>query len=275
MSESRRIRDPVKRLVRQACGFGCVICGKPLYEYDHMTPYSEVLEHDPNNLVLLCDGHHREKTNNLLPTDTVREARANPINLRRGESHPYDLHYSGERCKADIGSNIHVWPRIRDGMLTVPLIVDDTPLVMFRVEDGHLLLTVQLFDQDNNLLVQIADNELVFSTAPWDVELEARTLTVRAGLGDILVRMTFAPPSGVMLDRAKIFRNGIGIEVKPESVTLPNSDIHMSGNYAQDCILGVAVGEYPPLGAAFSLDGEPRNPFRQHPSVEKRVLRLQ
>ena len=72
----------VKRAVRQACGFGCVICGKPLYEIDHIVPYSVVREHDPDNLVLLCDGHHREKTNKLLTVDQVREARANPINLR-------------------------------------------------------------------------------------------------------------------------------------------------------------------------------------------------
>jgi hypothetical protein len=42
MAEDRPpIPLPVKRLVRQQCAFGCVLCGLPLYEYDHIVPYHE------------------------------------------------------------------------------------------------------------------------------------------------------------------------------------------------------------------------------------------
>jgi len=32
----RNIPLPIQREVRQRCGFGCVICGTLLYEYDHI-----------------------------------------------------------------------------------------------------------------------------------------------------------------------------------------------------------------------------------------------
>lgn len=147
------IPAPVKRTVRQECAFGCVICGLPLYEYDHIVPYAEVQEHRPENLVLLCPTHRGEKTRGLLSPGAVGDARKSPANARSGESAPYLLNYTGQHCRAILGSNVHEWPVLADGMFTVPLLIDDTPIVLFRAEDGQLLLTVQLLDSDNKLLV--------------------------------------------------------------------------------------------------------------------------
>lgn len=117
-----RIPSDIKRQVRQRCGFGCVICGRPLYQYDHLVPWSEVEEHEPDNLVLLCDQHHREKTSGLLPIEQVIEANEAPANLATGVSSPYDLHYGGHDCEALIGSNVHTWPQMHDGLITVPVL---------------------------------------------------------------------------------------------------------------------------------------------------------
>ena len=132
------IPDPIRRAVRQRCAFGCVICGLALYEYDHIVQYSEVQTHEADNIVLLCNRHDREKTNRLLPVEAVVEASKNPANAGRGESAPYTLHYSEDACEANVASNIYFAPRLGEGTFTVPVIVDDTPLLLFRVEDGHL-----------------------------------------------------------------------------------------------------------------------------------------
>jgi hypothetical protein len=126
-----RIPSDIKRKVRQRCGFGCVICGLPLYEYDHLVPWSEVETHEADNLVLLCDRHHREKTSGLLHLAKVVEANEVPANLATGLSSPFDLHYGGHYCEALIGSNVHTWPQMHDGLMTVPVLIDDTPIVMF------------------------------------------------------------------------------------------------------------------------------------------------
>ena len=68
MGESRpAIPSGIQREVRQRCGFGCVICGMPLYEYEHMKEWAIVREHVADDITLLCDQHHREKTSGLLP----------------------------------------------------------------------------------------------------------------------------------------------------------------------------------------------------------------
>jgi hypothetical protein len=244
MSDPRPpIPGPVKRAVRQECAFGCVICGLPLYEYDHIVPYAEVEEHQVANLVLLCDLHHREKTNGLLPVEDVRAAREHPANAQTGESAGYTLHYSHDSCEANIASNVYVTPQLAERALTAPLIVDDTPIVMFRMQDGHLLLTVRLFDAINELLVQIVDNELIYSVDPWDVEFQGLTLTVRAGQGDIFVRMTFDPPSRVQIDRGHIWRNGVEMTLWPDRM-LVASGITLAGNHGTNSVLGNRTREH-------------------------------
>lgn len=91
---SRNIPLPIQREVRQRCGFGCVICGLPLYEYEHMEEWAIVKRHVADEITLLCDQHHREKTGGLLPVEVVRAANKSPFNLKEGNSKPYNLHFA-------------------------------------------------------------------------------------------------------------------------------------------------------------------------------------
>jgi len=102
---SRNIPYPIQREIRQRCGFGCVVCGLPLYEYDHLLGWANVHRHVADEITLLCDRHHREKGSGLLPPSTVDGANRNPYNLRTGVSKPYDLHYSGDECEIVMGGN--------------------------------------------------------------------------------------------------------------------------------------------------------------------------
>jgi hypothetical protein len=61
-------------------------------------------------------------------------------------SAPYALHFSGDVCNALIGSNEM---SASTGGDFVAVMVDGVPLVGSRLEDGHYLLNVLLFDATN------------------------------------------------------------------------------------------------------------------------------
>src|SRR5690349_14336280 len=111
MSDVRpAIPDPIKRVVRQRCGFGCVICGFPLVHYDHMTEWSVVREHRADNLTLLCPNHHQQKTNGLLTEEQVRAADAKPYNRERRMTAPFGLNLMGPNPPGVvIGGNMFTW----------------------------------------------------------------------------------------------------------------------------------------------------------------------
>jgi len=62
----REIPAAVKRTVRQACGFGCMVCGEAIYEYEHIDPeFAEAKEHSPDAIGLLCPTCHARVTRRL------------------------------------------------------------------------------------------------------------------------------------------------------------------------------------------------------------------
>jgi hypothetical protein len=72
--------------------------------------------------------------------------------------------------------------------------------------------------------------------------------------------------------RAKIFRNGIRFEVGPNGIVLPgNNNFHLWG---QDCLIGLGVGNVPPLGGSVAHTSPPREEFNHAPPTEPQVMRI-
>lgn len=213
------IPEPMKREVRQRCGFGCVICGNPIYEYDHVIPYASAKEHEASNLSLLCDGHHRLKTAGLLPAEVVGEHNANPFNLRGGVSAPFRLYYGATEASMVVGT-VETSALGHDA---VAVMIDGQPLIGFRFEDGQCLLQLRLFDESNQLVLQVVDNELIYSVAPWDIEFVGNTLTLRTGLGEIFIVIRFKVPGQIYIPRGRLFYNGVEIEIWPDVIAVLNN----------------------------------------------------
>ncbi|MFF2910016.1 HNH endonuclease [Paenibacillus sp. NPDC057934] len=190
---SRDIPNPVKRAVRQRCGFGCVICGSPIYHYDHMKEWAIYQRHVAEEITLLCPTHHQEKTSGLLSSDTVESYNANPYNKKILYSPKWKIHY-GKEIKTIIGTVSMTFPEVEDynnvEFFSVPLMVGGQPVIWFNLEDGNLLLNIVILGKSQPILV-ISNNELVYSIASWDIEFVGRTLTIREGLRKVIFNITF------------------------------------------------------------------------------------
>ena len=256
---SRNIPLPMQREIRQRCGFGCVICGLPLYEYEHMNEWALVKCHVTADITLLCDRHHREKTGGLLPKEIVREADANPFNLRKGVSKPYDLHFSGKQAEVVIGGNSFTCEDRGYGTVMVPISIDGVAMVGLTLGDGHLLLNLVAFDECNVPVLHIKNNQLFYSTSPWDVQLVGTTLTIREAHRKILLEIKFAPPNKIVITRGRFLRNGVEVLVRPENILVTNNCTYISGCHAHDCHGGLILGHQErPMGGFMTVQGIPR-----------------
>jgi trigger factor len=256
---SRNIPLPIQREVRQRCGFGCVICGLPLYEYEHTLGWAKVERHVADEITLLCDRHHREKTSGFLPAESVFEANKNPYNLRDGVSKPYDLHYSGDICEAIIGSNSFTMRDDGYGTAIIPVSIDDTPLMVFIMADGHLLLNLLIFDEFNNLVLRIVNNHLFYSISPWDIQLVSRNLIIREAQRKILIDIVFDVPNKITINRGRFLRNGVEILIRPDHVLMTNNSMLFSGNKMMNCQGGIIIGPHSQqYGAAVRIENVSR-----------------
>jgi trigger factor len=188
-----------------------------------MEEYATVKEHDESNITLLCDRHHREKTNGLLPVEKVREADKNPWNRREGESAPVDLHYSGGECHFFAGGCYGVTSDLDNFPEFSLITVRDTPLMACRFEDEHLLLSIQVFDDNNQRLLWIDRNELKYATTSWDVEWIGQVLRIRQREREIFIELKFSPPNRVDIIRGYLQRDGAEFLVRPNGLYFLNN----------------------------------------------------
>jgi len=238
------IPHPVQREVRQRCGFGCVVCGCPIYDYHHMKPYAEVQAHTANNLTLLCVTHHREVTNKLLTDDQVAAANKNPKNVREGVSQPYALDFEGEGFQVNVGSNV-IANRTKDEegrCIGIPIAIDDQNIISFCVDaEGRVFLNMCLFDEFNRPLLQIHENALIYRQDVWDIKFSGNTLDVRQAVRKIFITLEFCPPNEMKITNGRILYNGIELLVRPTHLFLVNKSSFLSQNYVSG-LIGVQCG---------------------------------
>lgn len=216
------IPDPIKREVRQRCGFGCVICGRPIYQYDHMVDYSIRPEHEAANLTLLCPDHHDEKTRGLLSLAKVQAANENPFNRQSGRSTPFRLRYEHENPVVLLGEELAIEvDRVEFGVDAI--MIDGVPIIGFRFSDGQCLLQMNLFDENDNEVLTVVDNELTYSVEAWDFEFEGTELTVRSESRKILVKVDFRPPNTVGIARGNLYCHGVEVQVWPDATAVINT----------------------------------------------------
>ena len=253
---SRNIPLPIQREVRQRCGFGCVICGIPLYEYEHMEEWAKVKRHVAEEITLLCDKHHREKTAGLLPKVDVSTANKNPYNLREGVSKPYALHFSGNEAQIEIGGNSFTCKDEGYGTAMVPISIDGIPLIGLILADGHFLLNFIIFDECNIPILHIKNNQLYYSTSPWDIQLVGTTLTIREAQRKILLEINFCPPNKVIINRGRFLKNGVEVLIRPTNILITNNSMLVKNCHAINCYGGLIIGHHDkPIGGFMCVQG--------------------
>jgi hypothetical protein len=255
------------REVRQRCGFGCVICGFPIYEYDHIFEWAKVHRHAASEITLLCREHHGAKTAGFLPNERIIKANQDPWNLRAGVTKPYELYYSGNEFHIQTGfrfSGIAKGPRT----VVEAIRVDDEPLLWLVLEDNHYLLNLKVYDSQHRLTLYISNNELVLNTRSWDIEIVGTRLTIREGARDILFDVLFKPPSTVIVKRGRFICNGIEVLITQDWFGVLNTSSVYRDIAVENCNVGIYFGDNPPPYTAMHHDGQPRDGWDRDAAIK-------
>ena len=210
----RYIEAAIAREVRQRCGFGCVICGAALVDYDHFDPeFAQARTHAAAGIVLLCDKHHGQKNRGFLSKETIRRAMQQPAAVRRG--------FSSDEF--DFGNS---WPDIRLGPAMVRLgrvILECNGNEVLKInppeEPGAPFRVNATFrNQAGEITLQIADNIWQVRTGNWDAVQEGPRITIRRGPGDIVLILRTMPPNMLVVERLNMRTENYHIRLDGETL---------------------------------------------------------
>jgi trigger factor len=230
--------------------------------------WANVKRHVASEITLLCDDHHREKTAGFLPNQRVIEANQRPFNAINGVTAPYTLHYSGREFSLVIGSYVFEGTDRGSGAAGQAIRIDGESLFGVRLEDGHFLLNLSVYDSDDNLVLRIVDNELVLNVCSWDIEVVGARITIRQGRGNILFDIVFRPPSSVAVLRGRFLYHGVELFVAPKWCALLNNRLVFSGLGIRNCLVGLNIGDDPDsVPSGIRIDGIQRGDWDREDAI--------
>lgn len=200
----RDIPSSIKREVRRRDGFGCVICGKAIYDYEHIDPeFSQASAHLADGIVLLCISCHGKKTRGFLSKATILKAKNNPKCRQQG--------FSFEEF--DVGTD---FPEIALGALNarnVTTLIEINGDSIFSIrpplfENLPFRISAHLTNPDGTTVLKIEDNEWQSPIENWDVETGGGRIVIRRGPGDIILALRCEPPNRLVIERINMAYQG-------------------------------------------------------------------
>jgi hypothetical protein len=170
---SRDTPGPVARQLRQEGGFGCCACGHPFFEYHHIVPFAERQDFVPADMMILCPNHHHQANIGAVDQQQQREWKRSAFNVARGYADG-QLFVASKSLAVELGS-------IQFFGAGVKLVVDGQPLLKLKLDEGgRLALSLDVYAEDDTLLISIVDNEWISGDPlPWDLQFGYRWLTLR------------------------------------------------------------------------------------------------
>lgn len=202
---TRVIPTAIKRAVRQRCGFGCVVCGNAIVDYDHFAPeFKDARRHEVDGIILLCPLHHRGK-GAFVSTETIARAAVDPYCKKEGRAWTkLDL----KDCTVGIGPFFSRGCPIILELLGMRMIWFSPPEQL----GGPLRLNLRLYDRGGKKLVFIEDNVWSASPTASDIVLVAGGAcgSIRVDFnGTTIFSMVITPPNDLQV---KCFRGYAGMK---------------------------------------------------------------
>ncbi|MEM8957080.1 MAG: HNH endonuclease signature motif containing protein [Pseudomonadota bacterium] len=246
------ISEPMQREVRQRFGFCCAICGEMPTEIHHIVEYSIRKQHEVDNLILLCDRHHKEVSSGRLSRTQVLSAWAYPY-CSSGRPARYSFLHS-EQKQVHIASSKFI---VQEGGTVFLFDLDDQNWLSFRLLRGIPLFSMSLYGSSSQEHVEIVDN--VFSFPPiglFDIRLKGKKLTVNLQKRKKLLEIRF--------DQGAMFIEKLKACGDEGAVRIENNQMSIFGQYEKLEVNATIRNNFVfvPTNHTLTYLGRSNNPFQ-------------
>ena len=236
---SRDIPSDVKRNIRQHCGFGCVVCGLGIIQYEHIDPaFHEAHQHESKNIALLCPQCHAKVTTGFWSKQKIKLAMTDPISRRRGFTKEVFDFCGGHPTLQFGGMTLHNCP--------IPIEVAGCPLFKIEkpeVKGGPFRLSGVFCNSNGKVTLQIVEDEWIASSDNWDVEVSGGVIIIREAHRIIHLRLKVDPPKKLIVDHLDMNLGGWEFEANGDflRVKFPNGGINeFTACSADNCRVGMS-----------------------------------
>jgi hypothetical protein len=240
----RYIPANIKREVRQRCRFGCVICGFPIYEYEHFNPEFKDLreDHKAEGITLLCPNCHTQKTNGTLPVENVIEANKNPFCINT-------KYLEGKFYLKKEGSPIIKFAGSTYTNLKSVINIGNTSILSISKSDNKyepFLLSGIFYDTSSKMSLLINQNNWISNTNQWDIEKVGSGITIREAHSKVVLDIKINENKEIVIDRLQMQYKNIFLDGDKESLKIYDNNrmiLDISNCNMSNSGIGIQIGD--------------------------------
>lgn len=208
--------------------------------------------------MVLCPTHHDQATKGAMPESEQRHFKACPKNIERGLAKGL-LAVKQDYCAVDFGSVTVVG----EGTF---LEIDNEPILGFHLGDHNLEVTLRLFSDKDDLLLEIIRNEWVSGDPlPWDIEADWQTLVIRERARKISISLNGKTIPLEM--EGELWRSGKLVKIGKEGIFVS----HLKSGIQELALVGTRLSIN---SETMQIDRQPENPNAAFVSWPNRRERL-
>ena len=200
----RNIPSEIKREVRKKCGFGCIVCGNSIYQYEHIIPeFKDAQSHEVENIGLLCGSCHDKVTRGILPKEFIKQKRGTPFCL--------DTNFSKFEYYINPQNDIII--RLgKISFVNTPniLVIDSCNILSIlppEKEKTPPIICASFFNRNGQKVAWINNNEWFGDSNSFDIEAVGATIKIRSSLYKIDLKITLIHPNVIQIDNLNLDYN--------------------------------------------------------------------
>lgn len=232
---TRNIPEEVKKIVRKRCGFGCVICGNGIFQYDHFNPtFDDATSHDPNGITLLCGYCHDRKTRKQYSIEKIFEANCSPKCLINGYT-SFSLDFDSRKPEVVLGTNRFIEPK------SIVRLLERDIFWLGSSEDGACLLNFIFFDKFGTEICRIESNEIISNVGNFDIECKGTNISFKDNDSTSLLQISYLPRKEIKIMRLKMNFNGFLVNIDQDSATFNfgGNSARIENSVFRNCEIGI------------------------------------
>jgi hypothetical protein len=224
---SRHIPEATKKEVRSRCGFGCVICGICIVDYDHFLPeFKDAKSHDPNGITLLCAQHNQEKQRGFLSNQKVIECNQNPKCKQNGFVN-YILDVDKEIPDVFLGKAQFI------NTSCILKIMDEKIFYFSKNEENIFQINFSFFDSSGNEICKIKNNELIHNIGNFDIQVSGGNFAFKDSDNQQALDFKYEPRKSISINFLKMKYKNFTMEFdKSDGLLRTNCiNLNLNGSY--------------------------------------------
>lgn len=152
----RYIPEQVKKIIRKNSGYGCVVCGCAIVEYEHVDPeFKNARSHNASRMALLCPLCHGKVTKGIFSKDKIKKHMKNPWAYQNGMSYD-DLELPVEKEPKIIIGNTAL--NSKESFLTI----NNKKIIYLNEPEAHgapYRLNATFYNYDGKAVARICNNQ--------------------------------------------------------------------------------------------------------------------